>query len=164
MNNHYICETILETNIADTIYRYMEREDDTDEWVEDFRKVLYAFDKAHETDSDIYEFEFDLNDRTGNIEFQAWFKRTSVNEVVPTITNEVKLEIEDMVQYLIEQLNNYLAKNRLCQIPKDTDLLYHNGKFYVPVYKSETYFHGTEPIYIKDDFYATDIEWYEDDY
>jgi len=158
MNNHYICETMLETNIADTVYRYMEREDDTDEWVEDFQQVLYEFDKAHENDSDTYGFEFYLNDRTGNIEFQAWFKR-NVNDTAQTI---VKSEIEDMAQDLIEQLNNYLAKNRSCKIPKDTDLLYHNGNFYVPVYKSEARFDGIEPIYIRDDFYDTDIEWYDE--
>ncbi len=164
MNAYYICDTVLETNIADTIYRYMEREDDVDEWVEDFQNVLYNFDKAHETDSDIYRFTFYLNDRTGNIEFQACFERSFFNDAAPTITDEVKSEIGDMAQDLIEQLNRYLSNNRLCQIPKDTDLLYHNGKFYVPVYKSEARFDGTESIYIREDFYDTDIEWYDNEY
>lgn len=160
MNSYYICETVLETNIADTVYRHMGREDDIDEWVEDFRQVLCDFDKAHETDSDTYGFEFYLNDRTGNIEFQTWFKK-GVNDTVQTI---VKSEIEDMAQDLIEQLNRYLAKSRLCQIPKDTNLLYRGGNFYVPVYKSETRFYGTESIYIREDFYDTDVEWYHDEY
>lgn len=160
MNSYYICETVLETNIADTVYRYMEREDDTDKWVEDFQTVLYDFVKAHENDSDTYGFEFYLNDRTGNIEFQAWFKG-DVTDIVPTV---VKSEIEDMAQDLIEQLNSYLKQNRVCQVPKDTDLLYHHGRFYVPVYKSAARFDGTESIYIREDFYDADVEWYEDEY
>jgi hypothetical protein len=132
----------------------MVSEDQIDNWVGDFEKLLREFEKAH--DNPLIEFEFEFYDRSGQLCIKAY-----------PIDESVKISHEDgesSADFAIEELNNFLAEKDICKVPDCYNVMYYDKEFYIP-YRWAGYSKQYDTLYVRDTIStASDYEWEDDEY
>lgn len=151
MSKYPLFYAYLDTNIPDILYRRMISELEIDNWVDDFDKLLGEFEKVHDNDDGNIQFVFEFYDRTGQLNIQAYAKDDSIQ-----VSHE---DGESYADWIIEELNKFLAEKDICKVPDCYNVMYYDKEFYIP-YRWAGYSGKYDTLYVRDTIStASDYEW-----